>query len=88
MADYVGYQTLILSDEDFNEVYTNGDLYWAYFLENEYLIAKNENGEIITTVPVTDENGEVVTEQTSAVEPSTNENGETVEETTEETSEE
>ena len=47
MADYVGYQTLILSDEDFNEVYTNGDLYWAYFVENEYLIAKNENGEII-----------------------------------------
>jgi PhoH-like ATPase len=47
MADYVGYQTLTLSDEDFNEVYTNGDLYWAYFVENEYLIAKNENGEII-----------------------------------------
>jgi predicted ribonuclease YlaK len=22
-------------------------LYWAYFVENEYLIAKNENGEII-----------------------------------------
>ena len=47
MADYVGYQTLTLSDEDFNEVYTNGDLYWAYFVENEYLIAKNEKGEII-----------------------------------------
>lgn len=47
MADYLGYQTLTLSDEDFNEVYTNGDLYWAYFVENEYLIAKNENGEII-----------------------------------------
>lgn len=47
MADYVGYQTLTLSDEDFNEVYSKGSLYWAHFEENEYLIAKNVDGNIV-----------------------------------------
>lgn len=47
MADYVGYQTLTLSDEDFNEVYSKGSLYWAHFEENEYLIAKNVDGDIV-----------------------------------------
>lgn len=47
MADYVGYQTLTLSDDDFNEVYSKGSLYWAHFEENEYLIAKNVDGDIV-----------------------------------------
>jgi predicted ribonuclease YlaK len=47
MEQYTGYKTLELSDNDFNDVYTKGDLYWAHFNENEYLIAKNTNGEIV-----------------------------------------
>ena len=47
MEQYTGYKTLELSDNDFNDVYTKGDLYWAHFNENEYLIAKNIDGEIV-----------------------------------------
>lgn len=47
MEQYTGYKTLELSDNDFNDVYTKGDLYWAHFNENEYLIAKNTDGEIV-----------------------------------------
>ena len=47
MEQYTGYKTLELSDNDFNDVYTKGELYWAHFNENEYLIAKNIDGEIV-----------------------------------------
>lgn len=48
--DYIGYQELVLSDEDFSSLYTKKALSMeneSRFLENEYLIAKDARGTII-----------------------------------------
>lgn len=45
--EYTGYQELVLSSEQFNEIYSTGKLSGVEFAENEYLIAKNETGEIV-----------------------------------------
>ena len=47
MEKYNGYQELVLTNDQFTEIYTDGRLGGYDFKENEYLIAKNENGEII-----------------------------------------
>ena len=43
---YTGYKELILTNEQFAEVYSEKRLSGVDFLENEYLIAKNEDGEV------------------------------------------
>lgn len=43
---YRGYQELILTDAQFAEIYETKTLDGHTFLENEYLIARNENDEI------------------------------------------
>lgn len=43
---YQGYQDLILTDEQFIEIYSQKRLSGYSFAENEYLIARNQNGEI------------------------------------------
>ena len=47
MVDYNGYKELCLTDEQFNQLYSEGKIDGYEFLENEYLIAKNVNGEIV-----------------------------------------
>ena len=47
---YTGYKDLVCSEEDFNQLYTNKTLSKAnpaHFVENEYLIARNTQNEII-----------------------------------------
>lgn len=44
---YNGYKELVLTNEQFSEMYTNGRIGDYLFKENEYLIAKNEEGEIV-----------------------------------------
>lgn len=46
MVNYTGYKDLILTNEQFVEVYSDKKLSGYEFQENEYLIARNENGEI------------------------------------------
>ena len=43
---YTGYKDLVLTDEQFAEVYTNKTLSGYEFVENEYLIARSEDGQI------------------------------------------
>lgn len=44
---YTGYQEIVLSDKEFEQLYSQHTLDGYDFLENEYLIAKNEDGEIV-----------------------------------------
>lgn len=44
---YTGYKELELTDEQFNQVYAFGKIDGIEFLENEYLIAKDEKGRIV-----------------------------------------
>lgn len=44
---YNGYKELVLTNEQFSEMYTSGRIGDYLFKENEYLIAKNEEGEIV-----------------------------------------
>lgn len=45
--EYTGYKELQLTDEQFSQIYTDGILDGYDFLENEYLIAKNSDGDIV-----------------------------------------
>lgn len=47
MEQYNGYKELILTNDQFSEIYTDGRVSECEFKENEYLIAKNEDGEIV-----------------------------------------
>lgn len=47
MEQYNGYKELVLTDEQFSEIYTDGRLGNCDFKENEYLIAKNEEGKVV-----------------------------------------
>ncbi len=44
---YLGYKELALTDDELTEIYTNGVLPEVEFKENEYLIARNIDGEVI-----------------------------------------
>lgn len=58
---YTGYKDLVCSEEDFNQLYTNKTLSKAnpaHFVENEYLIARNTQNEIIDYFKYM--NGEIV----------------------------
>ena len=44
---YNGYKELVLTNEQFSEMYTSGRIGDYLFKENEYLIAKNEEGEVV-----------------------------------------
>ena len=46
MEQYNGYKELILTDEQFSEIYTDGRMGGCDFKGNEYLIAKNEEGKV------------------------------------------
>ena len=43
---YTGYKDLVLTNEQFAEVYTNKTLSDCDFVENEYLIARSEDGQV------------------------------------------
>jgi PhoH-like ATPase len=47
MEQYNGYQELILANDQFTEIYTDGCLSGYDFKENEYLIAKNDEGQVV-----------------------------------------
>lgn len=47
MEQYTGYKELNLTDEQFNQMYSEGKIDDYEFLENEYLIAKDEAGRIV-----------------------------------------
>ena len=47
MEQYTGYKELKLTDEQFNQIYSQGKLDGYDFLENEYLIALDEAGRIV-----------------------------------------
>ena len=47
MEQYTGYKELQLTDEQLNEMYCYGKIDGYEFLENEYLIAKDEKGRIL-----------------------------------------
>lgn len=44
---YTGYKELVLTDEQFNQVYSEGKIDDYDFLENEYLIIKDKIGEVV-----------------------------------------
>ena len=44
---YTGYKEICLTDDQFNQLYSEGKIDGYNFLNNEYLIAKNEKGEIV-----------------------------------------
>lgn len=46
-TQYTGYQEICLTDEQFNQLYSQGTIDGYNFLENEYLIAKDEAGRIV-----------------------------------------
>ena len=46
-TNYTGYKEICLSDEQFAQLYGEGVINGYSFLENEYLLAKNEEGEIV-----------------------------------------
>ena len=46
-TQYTGYQEICLTDEQFNQLYSQGAIDGYNFLENEYLIAKDEAGRIV-----------------------------------------
>ena len=49
MADtqYTGYKEICLTDDQFNQLYSQGKIDGYEFLENEYLIAKDEAGRVV-----------------------------------------
>ena len=47
MEQYTGYKELQLTDDQFNQMYCEGKIDGYEFLENEYLIAKDEAGRIV-----------------------------------------
>ena len=47
MINYNGYKELSLTNEQFSQLYSEGKIEGYDFLENEYLIAKNTDGEIV-----------------------------------------
>ena len=47
MEQYTGYKELKLTDEQFNQMYSQGKIDGYDFIENEYLIALDEAGRII-----------------------------------------
>lgn len=47
MEQYTGYKELKLTDEQFNQIYSTGKIEGCEFLENEYLIAQDEDGHIV-----------------------------------------
>ena len=47
MEKYNGYQELVLTNDQFTEIYTYGTLEGHDFKENEYLIARNDEGEVV-----------------------------------------
>lgn len=44
---YTGYKEICLTDEQFNQLYSEGKIDGYTFLNNEYLIAKNKEGEVV-----------------------------------------
>ena len=44
---YTGYKELELTDDQFVELYTDGRIQGYDFKENEYLLAKNTDGEVV-----------------------------------------
>lgn len=44
---YTGYKEICLTDEQFNQLYSEGKIDGYTFLNNEYLIAKNKDGEVV-----------------------------------------
>ena len=47
MEKYNGYQELALTNDEFAKIYTDGTLEGYEFKENEYLIARNDEGEVV-----------------------------------------
>ena len=47
MEQYTGYKELKLTDEQFNQMYSQGKIDGYDFIENEYLIALDEEGRIV-----------------------------------------
>lgn len=47
MEKYNGYQELALTNDQFAKIYTDGTLEGYEFKENEYLIARNDDGEVV-----------------------------------------
>ena len=47
MEKYNGYQELALTNDQFAKIYTDGTLEGYEFKENEYLIARNDEGEVV-----------------------------------------
>ena len=48
--EYTGYKELTLSDEQFSQLYSEGKIDGIDFLENEYAILRNANGEIVDKI--------------------------------------
>lgn len=48
--EYTGYKELTLSDEQFSQLYSEGKIDGVDFLENEYAILRNVNGEIVDKI--------------------------------------
>ena len=46
-TQYTGYKEICLTDDQFNQLYSQGKIDGYEFLENEYLIAKDEAGRIV-----------------------------------------
>lgn len=46
-TQYTGYQEICLTDAQFNQLYSQGQIDGYNFLENEYLIAKDEAGRVV-----------------------------------------
>ena len=46
-AQYTGYKEICLTDDQFTQLYSQGKIDGYEFLENEYLIAKDEAGRIV-----------------------------------------
>lgn len=46
-AQYTGYKEICLTDDQFNQLYSQGKIDGYEFLENEYLIAKDEAGRVV-----------------------------------------
>ena len=47
--NYTGYKEICLTDNQFSQMYSEGCIDGYEFIENEYLLAKNEDGEIVDT---------------------------------------
>ena len=46
-TQYTGYKEICLTDDQFNQLYSQGKIDGYEFLENEYLIAKDEAGRVV-----------------------------------------